>query len=127
MLHHVFEWLGLVVPALLTVVAAAWVWRGWLGAGWLKFLGGYLGGLITLGVGAVGITLVTAKVLATQRETCAAGERPWTCYEIEIANAYPVLIGIISVGMFLVLIPVLKGLAAIYPPLARITNGRAHG
>ncbi|MEL6789910.1 MAG: hypothetical protein AAGL18_04565 [Pseudomonadota bacterium] len=127
MAQHLMDWLGLVVPALAFASSFAWLWRHWLRAGWLKFFVAYLGGMMTLGLTTIGVTILTARLLSAQRAHCEGGETPWTCYEIDIANAYPAMIGTISLGIFLVMIPALKGLSAVYPPLARLTQGTNHG
>ncbi len=108
-IKHLIEWLILVIPAMLVAGTMAFLLRGWLQGSALRFFSAWIGGVITIGALASILVFGFSKVLDNRIATCNTGPDYYLCAQNIHIIGYPILIGLIAFGVFLI-VPMLWGI-----------------
>lgn len=103
----------LVVPAVLVASGVAWLLRGWLSRSVWHFLGAWLGGVILIGITATGAVWTLARIMDAQLAECAESSEYYLCAYDTHMIGYPVIIGLLSVGLYLI-VPLVWRIARIF-------------
>ena len=99
---NIAHWLSLVVPAGIVAAMTLWVFRTWLSRSVWHYGGALLIGLLAIGALFAAVSLGVEAGITSQIEQCRAQIEHVGCGEHQYLIAYPVVIGLLSFGFYLV-------------------------